>query len=265
MFILDFSQINTLELGNHLVGYHLVASLVVMKGHLRAFGLEIGINTRLGQQVGGRLARVGVVALDSHIVDLGAHTQGCVAGQSPGSRRPCDDFKIFKPRIDLAQDFLDHLVSGLFHLELSGNRLVFHLAVAARLVQLVRTQAGTGSGRIGLNSVALIEQPLVVELLEQPPQGFDVTVLVGNIGVVHIDPIAHLVREVFPFLGVFHHLLAAGGIVFINSNLLAYVLLGNAQSLLHAQLHRQSMRVPASLAQHLIALHGLKTADDVLQ
>ena len=123
----------------------------------------------------------------------------------------------------------------------------------------------TCGGRIGLDGVALVEQVLVVELLEQPPQALDVLVVVGDVGVLHVHPIAHLVRKVGPLGGVHHHVLAATAVVVLNGNLGADVFLGDAQFLLHAEFHGQAVSIPTGLALHLEALHGLETAEGVLQ
>ena len=123
----------------------------------------------------------------------------------------------------------------------------------------------TCGGRIGLDGVALVEQVLVVELLEQPPQALDVLVVVGDVGVLHVHPIAHLVRKVGPLGGVHHHVLAATAVVVLNGNLGTDVFLGDAQFLLYTEFHGQSVGIPTGLALHLETLHGLETAEGVLQ
>ena len=82
--------------------------------------------------------------------------------------------------------------------------------------------------RVGLYGVSFIEESFFVEGLEQVPKGFDVAVVVGDVGVLHVDPVAHLLREVFPLLGVGHHVLAAGGVVFGHADLASDVLFGDA-------------------------------------
>ena len=264
LLIAHLQQVLAFEAGDDLIGHYLVASAVLQRLVL-AVGLEVGIDARLGQQIDGRLARVGVETLHGHIIDLASHTQGGVAGQCPRGGRPCQHIGIVKPGVGLFTYLLDYgVLVTTQHSELGRHGLVLDVAVAARQVQLVRAQAGAGSGRVGLDGVALVEQALVIELLEQPPQALDVAVLVGDIGVLHIDPVAHAVGQVFPLAGVFHHLLAAGGIVLIDGDLLADILLGDTQGLLHAQLHGQAVSVPAGLAQHLVALHRLEAAEDVL-
>ena len=69
--------------------------------------------------------------------------------------------------------------------------------------------------------------------------------------------------QVLPLTGVLHHLLAAGGVIVVHTDALADVLLGDAERLLHTQLHGQAVGVPAGLAQHLEALHGLVAAHDI--
>ena len=262
--VAHLQQVLTLEVGDDLVGNHLLASLV-LQGLVLAVGLEVGIDAGLGQQVDGGLARVGVEALDGHIVDLVADAQGRVAGQGPRGSRPGQHVGLVEALVGSLADLLDHRVLlTAQHGELGGHRLVLDVAVATGQVQLVGAQAGAGSGRVGLDGVTLVEQTLVVELLQEPPQALDVAVLVSDIGVVHIDPVAHAVGQIFPLAGVFHHLLAAGGVVLIDRDLLADILLGDAQGFFHAQLDGQAMGVPAGLALDLESLHRLVAAEDVL-
>ena len=128
----------------------------------------------------------------------------------------------------------------------------------------MRAKTRTSGRRIGLNGIALIEQVLVVKLLEQPPERFDVSIVVRDVGVLQIDPITHTVSQVSPLLGKLHHILAAGRIVLGHRDALADVLLGNTEGLLHSQLYRQSVSIPSGLTLHLESLHRLVTTEDVL-
>ena len=118
--------------------------------------------------------------------------------------------------------------------------------------------------RIWLNGVALVEQTLVVESLQEIPQSLDIFVVVGDIWVVEIYPIAHLSGEVAPHIGVLHHILTATTVVLLDGNLLADILLGDAESLLNSQLHRQTVCVPTRLAVYAVALLCLVAAEDIL-
>ena len=153
---------------------------------------------------------------------------------------------------------------GVGYSKSSGNRGILHVAVATRLIQLMRTQTCAGGRRIWLNSVALIQQPFLIELLQKPPQRFDIAIFVGDIRVVEVNPVTHLVGKVGPLAGVLHHLAAAGCVIVINRNLLANVFFGDAKALFHAQLHWQAVGVPTGFTHHTIALHGLIAAHHIL-
>ena len=104
-----------------------------------------------------------------------------------------------------------------------------------------------------------------MQLLQRPPQGFYIFIVKGYVGFFHIHPVAHLFGDLFPLILIPHHHLAAFLIIFLYGYLLAYVFLGYAQFLLHTQLHRQAMRIPAGLTGHIVALHGFVAAHQVFQ
>ena len=81
-------------------------------------------------------------------------------------------------------------------------------------------QSGTGSGGIRLDGVALIEQPLVVELLEQPPQGLNVFIVISDIGMIQIDEISHLLGQLAPLCRKLHHVLAAFVVIVLHRDIL---------------------------------------------
>ena len=255
LLVLHAHQFGTLILAYHLEGYQLVARLIVLQRNAFSLLVEVCIQQGLGQDNRHLLAGVGVVGLHGHVVNLRSHTESRVAGQCPGCGGPGQEVGCAPGR---------HFGLGLLDAELSHYGQVLHVAVAPGLVQLVRTQSGAGSGRIGLDGVALVEESLLVELLQQPPQRFDVAVVVCDVGVFQVHPIAHLVGQVGPLLRKLHHVLAAGRIVVGHGDRLTDILLRDAQCLLHAQFHRQSVGVPSGLPLYLISLHGLVAAEDVL-
>ena len=161
----------------------------------------VRIQTRLGENntLSGR-------SLHLDIINLRAHAEGGIGRQRPRGCGPGDD------------------ITPVLQLEQRRAGRVFHIAVATRLVQLMARQACSRHRRIRLNGVALVHIALLVQLFEQVPQRFDIFVVVGDVGVLQIHPIAHLLGQIGPLLGVFHHLAAAGGIVFIDDNLLSDIL-----------------------------------------
>ena len=51
--------------------------------------------------------------------------------------------------------------------------------------------------------MTFVDKSFVGNRLDSPPYGFDILVVVGNIGVVHIYPITYSVAHSFPFALVF--------------------------------------------------------------
>ena len=95
------------------------------------------------------------------------------------------------------------------------------------------------SGRgIRLDRIALVEQTLLIDLAKEVPERLDVAVIVGDIGVLHIDPVAHTASQLLPFLRVFHDFTATGSIVLIDADLLPDVFLRDAEGLFHTELDR---------------------------
>jgi hypothetical protein len=79
-------------------------------------------------------------------------------------------------------------------------------------------QGWDGSWRKWLNGVAFIKQIFVVKLFEQPPKCFDITVVVSNVRIVHIHPITHFGREVFPFFCIFKYIFSAGSVIIVHTD-----------------------------------------------
>ena len=194
-------------------------------------------------------------SLYSHVVNLRPYTQGGVGRQRPRRRRPRNDVHISLP--------CGEGQGGVLYLEPCRARKVLHIAVTARLVQLMRTQARAGCRRIGLNSVTLIQIAFLVQLFEQVPQRLDILVVVGDIRVVKVHPISHLFGQVGPLCRVFHHLATTCRVVFVHADFLADIFFGDTQHLLYTQLYRQTVGVPTGLAANLIALHRFETTERI--
>ena len=118
--------------------------------------------------------------------------------------------------------------------------------------------------RVGLDRVAFVEITLLVDVLEKVPQSLDVAVFVGDVRIVGIHPVADLLGEIHPLVSIFHDLLAAGAVVLFYGDGLADIFLCDAELLLHAELHGQSVGVPSGLSFNQIASLGLVSADCVL-
>ena len=114
-----------------------------------------------------------------------------------------------------------------------------------------------------MNGIALVEIAFLIEFLEQVPQGLDILVVVGDIRVLEVHPVAHLLSEVGPLRRIFHYFAAASGVVLIHRYLFSDILFGDTEHLLYAQFDGQTVGVPAGLSAHLKALHSLETAEGI--
>ena len=130
---------------------------------------------------------------------------------------------------------------------------------------LVRGEAGDAAGAVRRALHPLVDQALVPELLQEPPPRLDVAVVEGGVGVIHVHPVGDALRQVLPRLDVAHDALAAAGVEAVDAVGLDLLLAGQAQLLLHLQLHGQAVGVPPTLADDAVAAHGLVAGDDVFE
>ena len=128
----------------------------------------------------------------------------------------------------------------------------------------MRTEAGAIGRRIGLDCVSFIEQTLVINLLQKVPEGLYITIVVGDIRIVHIDPVAYPLCHIHPLCGIFHDLLTAGRIIFLDRYLGADISLRNPKFLLNTEFDRKTMGIPSGTAAYFEAGLSLVTADSIL-
>ena len=84
----------------------------------------------------------------------------------------------------------------------------------------MRAQTCTCTWRVWLDGVTLVEQPLVVELLEEPPESLDVLVIVSDIRMIEIYEVTHLLGQLAPLSGELHHVLATLVVVILSRDIL---------------------------------------------
>ena len=192
-----------------------------------------------------------------HVVHRIVHGQGRIGRKGPGRSGPRQEIHVAFLAPGLGQGVL-------YRTELCRYRRVGHVAVAPRLVQFVAGKPRARLGRIRLDGISLVQQAFGVDLRQKPPYGLHVFRLVGDVRVLHVHPVTDAAGQFVPLVRVAHHHLTAIPVVVLHRDLLADVLLGNAQFLFHTQLYRQPVGIPASLALHLIAAQGLVPAKDVL-
>ena len=177
---------------------------------------------------------------------MGIDAQRQVAGQRPWGGSPGKQIGIL-----------------LVH-NLEANKGGFFLYVLIALGNLMAGQRGAAARAIGHDLVSLVDHVLFGQLLQAPPYGFDIIVMIGDVGVLHIHPEAHAVRHILPQVQVLPDALLAlldKGLDAVGFDLRLAV---QTKLLFHLQLYRQAVGIPAGDAQHGFSLHGLIAGNQIL-
>ena len=213
LLVVQTLKLRTLHVVNHAPRAHLLVLVERQKVALLAFlvCLEVRTHERLSHNERHRLAVVEVVCLDGHIVNLRANAECHVRRQGPRSCGPCDKVRL-APLCPFCLRILDE--------ELGCGGEVLHVTITTRLIELVRAKTRTCTRRIRLDGIALIEQTLVVELLEEPPKSLDILVVVCDIGMVEVNEVAHALCQLAPLSRELHDVLTATMVVFLSRDIL---------------------------------------------
>jgi hypothetical protein len=158
----------------------------------------------------------------------------------------------------------DEQPRAVVQLEPDGDDLV--LALAGRVVEarLEGGQRGLALVAVGQDLVALVDQALVPQLLEDPHRGLHEGRVHRLVVVDEVDP-PRLARDVaVPAVGVLHDRSAARLVEVVDAVLGDGHVAGDAQLALGLHLGRQAVAVPAEAALDAAAPHGLVAGDRVL-
>ena len=113
--------------------------------------------------------------------------------------------------------------------------------------------------------VALVEQVLVPEIFQDPPDRLDIFVGVGHIGIFQVHPKGDAVGQFLPILDVGKDGLLAKLVEFVDAVFFDLLFVGEAKLLLDFDLDRQAVRIPAAAARDVIAAHDLVAREHILE
>ena len=200
--------------------------------HLKLLLREHRLHQRLRHDVHATVLRLKAA------VGVGrVHAQRHVRRQRPRGGRPRKQVGVF-----LALDREAHI----------GGRFLDRL-VALR--DLVGGQRRAAARAVRDNLVSLIQQPLLPDFLQAPPFGLDVVILIGDIRMLHVHPVADLIAHDLPVMQV----LPDGLLAFLDERLDAVLfnlrLAVQPQRLFDFQLNGQAVGIPACFAQDAVPLH----------
>ena len=186
------------------------------------------------------------LALDFNVVVIGVHAKRHVGRKRPWRSRPGEN------------------VGFLLALDLKGcdGGLFLHVLIA--LCDFVRRKRRAAARTIGNDFVSLVDESAVENVFERPPLRLDIIVVVGNVWVFHVHPIAHAVGHFLPLGLVLPHALFALLNKRLDAVLLDVLLAVHAELFLHLELDGQTVSVPAGFARGVIALHRLEARNNIL-
>lgn len=153
--------------------------------------------------------------------------------------------------------------AGLRHLEANGDGGVMDILVASQ-GQLVVGKDGGAAGAVWQDVVALVQESLFPQALENPPDGFHVVGVHGLVVVLEVHPAPQPGDGLLPLIYIAENA-GTTSLVELGHAVLLDICLGVEPQLLFDEvLHRQAVAVPAEAPLHPVALHGLVAGDDVL-
>jgi hypothetical protein len=147
--------------------------------------------------------------------------------------------------------------------ELHVDGRVLDVPVALR--DLVRGERGAVARAIRHDLVALVEQAALPQLRQRPPDRLDVGVVERAVRVFEVDPVGDPLGQPHPVVEELEHRLAALLVELRDPVALDVGLRREAELLLHRDLDRQAVAVPAGLALDVAPAHGLVAREDVLE
>ena len=243
-----------------LVGRHEVERRLVLEAEqlaARQLALDDGLLAEhLLDQLAGQHEAL-AAALDERVGDVGADRGGDVADQRPRRGRPHGQ------RDGRAGRRAQRGRRLRLEREAHVDRVFRDVLVALR--HLVAADRRAAARAVRHDLVALVEQALVPDLPQQPPDRLDVLVGERVVGVAEVDPEADALGEALPLLQVRGDALAAELVELGDAVVLDLLLAVDAEAALDLELDRQAVRVPAGLARHAVAAHRLVAREEVLE
>ena len=241
-------------MSHDLEGNDLVAFFVVFERHVFSFGIEHAVYEVFGNGGGNRSSGIWVECPHNCISDVRADAEGGVRRESPGSGCPGQEAWC-APAV--------HHRECVLQRELCDTSCILYIAVAAGLVELVRAEACSGGRGVGLDGIAFVQESFAVDLAQEPPYTFDITVVVSDVGIGCVDPVSHFIGKSLPFVGVFHHFLTAGGVVVVDRYLLSDIFFLDSERAFDTEFDGQTVSVPSGFTLHMESFHSLVPAEQV--
>ena len=204
-------------------------------------GIELG-KPSLGQDV----LATGLLVLDLDVVHGGMDTKGNVGRESPGGGRPSHE----RHRFVIKEREVDH------------NGRIPNVLVVQTSLEV--GQGSTARHTKGHDLVSLVDEILVEELTEDPPNTLHEGRVHGLVVVLEVDPSAEAGDGRLPLLGVPRDDGPARLVVLVDAHLQYLIAVGDVELLVDLVLDGEAVAVPPGPALDVLAGHDGVAGHDVL-
>ena len=208
----------------------------------------IGRNTFFCKDIG--VIRVAI--LEEAVIDVRTDADGEIFRQRPRRGRP---------DADVGGDVRRNVEFGIREFHADGDGWILHVFIV--LVGLEIGERRRELPAVRHDAVRLIDAALVPKLFEDPPDGFHVGGIHGLVTVFEIDPTAHAVDGLLPFVDICQNHGTAFFIEDINAGLHDGVGARKTEFILRKCFDWKTMAVPTECAFDVFAAHRLIARNDV--
>src|SRR5690606_34804629 len=87
---------------------------------------------------------------------------------------------------------------------------------------------------------------------------------IGNIWIIHINPIPHLLGEIIPNIGIAHYCTFTCFIIFFNTYFCAYIFFCDPKFFFNSQFYGKAMGIPPGFSLYLVTFLGFITTKYIL-
>ena len=128
----------------------------------------------------------------------------------------------------------------------------------------MRGQRRSATRAVRHDLVSFIDKSAVENVFQRPPLGLDIIIVVSDVRVFHIHPVAHAVGHFLPLGLVLPHAFLALTDKRLDTVLLDILFAVHAELLFDFEFDGQTMSIPAGFTRGVIAFHRLETRDNIL-
>ncbi len=126
-------------------------------------------------------------------------------------------------------------------------------------------KTGTAPCAIRNHLIILIQESLLPDLFNNPPERLDVGRLIGNVRMIHVKPKANFLGKILPLGLILPYRFPALLVKFCDAIFLNFFFVFKTELVFHFNFDRQPMSIPPRLSLHPEPPHGFVAANYILE